>query len=83
MASRVICDNGHPDHSGIRKAAREIASNGVLKPCPHCGGSRRYVVTQTYPYHKITVEYEVLKARALPPPHTHRQNRKDMTQSRC
>jgi hypothetical protein len=68
MASAIVCDNGHRDCSGCRKAAREISQSGALKPCHRCGSKRRYIVTHKYPYDRVTVEYEVLKVSALRSP---------------
>ncbi len=66
MASQIVCDNGHRDYSGCRKAARVISQNGVLKPCQRCGSNRRYVVS--HEYGKVTVHYEVVKVFALRSP---------------
>jgi len=61
MGSEVKCDAGHAYPGPRRKAAREICERGALMPCSRCGKDMRYLVSHTYPYHRVTVKYEVLR----------------------
>jgi len=67
MGSEVKCDGGHAYPRPRRKAAREICERGALMPCSRCGKDMRYLVSHTYPYHRVTVKYEVLRVLALFP----------------
>jgi hypothetical protein len=67
MGSEVKCDDGHAYPGPRRKAAREIFERGALKPCSHCGKNMHYFVSHTYPYHRVTVRYEVLRVLAMFP----------------
>lgn len=67
MSSEVKCDNGHAYPGSCRKAAREICERGALIPCSRCGKNVHYLVSHTYPYHKVTVKYEVLRVLTLFP----------------
>lgn len=67
MATRVECDNGHPQPGTCRKAARELAERGSLGRCSRCGQSKHYIVSHYYPYDKLNVEYEVINVYAVLP----------------
>jgi hypothetical protein len=67
MGSEAKCDSGHTYPGPRRKAAREIYERGALMPCSRCGKDMRYFVAHTYPYHKVTVKYEVIRVLTLFP----------------
>ena len=65
MGSEVKCDSGHAYLGPCRKAAREFNEHGTLLPCSRCGKDMHYLVAHTYPFHKVTVKYEVIRVLTL------------------
>lgn len=60
MATRVVCDQGHRYPKTCREAARQISLQDSPGICQKCGKKMRYLVSHTYPYNKLTAEYEVI-----------------------
>lgn len=68
MPSRVECENNPKHYTRCLDAAIEIA-DGKLNDCK-CGGKRRYIVEQTYPYNQkikrpFTKRFEVEKVHRI------------------